>query len=153
VAALVLVGSTSTACAVGRPQAFTARSNSFCSEALTSIDKLDEPRSPLAQMQYAIDRYTIMEKTVSELTESRLPAGNTGDALDAGWLRPARTDVTAGRDELGGLRTAFRSGDAATTDQAFRVARNIGTNGIDLPLLRTHGLDRCVTLFSPTDAT
>ena len=148
----MLVGSISTACAVGRPQAFTARSNSFCSDALTSIAKLDEPHSSLAQMRYAVDRYTIVEKAVSELTESRLPGGTTGDALDNGWLRPARSDLTTGRGELGGLRDAFRSGNAAATDQAFAVARNIGTRGIDTTLLRAHGLYRCATLFSPTDA-
>jgi hypothetical protein len=137
-------------CAVGRPQAFTARSNSFCSDALIGIGKLRDPHTPLEQMQYALDRYTLVEKAVSELTDSSLPGGSTGDELRTKWLRPARAALTQGRTVLAGLREVIHDGDSASITRAFDVARNIGTEGTDTSLLRTRGLNRCASLFSPS---
>jgi hypothetical protein len=137
-----------TGCALGRPQAFTARSNSFCSDALRGIDKLPAPATTLQQMQFATDRYTIVEKAVSELTDSRLPGGRVGDDLRARWLRPARADLSQGRVVLGQLRDALRAEDAAAATGAFDRARAVGTAGVDTTMLRTQGLDRCAVLFT-----
>jgi hypothetical protein len=130
--------------------AFTARSNSFCSDALTSISKLEAPSTPLRQIQYATDRYTALEKAVSELTDSSLPGGNTGNELRARWLRPARTALAGGRSTMLQLRNAVHAGNAPAAQVAFATARNVGIQGVDTGLLRTTGLDKCATLFSPS---
>lgn len=130
--------------------AFTARSNSFCSDALTSIAKLDSPSTPLRQIQYATDRYTALEKAVSELTDSSLPSGNTGKELRDHWLRPARTALASGRTTMLQLRDAVHAGNAAAAQVAFASARSVGTHGVDTSLLKTKGLDKCATLFSAT---
>jgi hypothetical protein len=133
--------------------AFTARSNSFCSDALTVISKLTTPDTPLRQIQYATDRYTALEKTVSELTDASLPGGTTGDALRQRWLRPARAALDHGRLQLQQLRDAVHSDDTTGAREAFATARNVGLQGVDTALLRASGLDRCATLFTPTPST
>lgn len=132
--------------------AFTARSNSFCSDALTAIAKLPTPTSPLQKMQYATDRYTIVEKAVSELTDSSLPSGANGAALRDHWLRPARASLDAGRATMTTLRDAVHSGDTAATGPAFAATRSVGTAGVDTDLLRARGLDRCAVLFTPDES-
>jgi hypothetical protein len=135
---------------VGRPLAFTARSNSFCSDALTSISKFDAPTTPLRQIQWATDRYTVLDKTVSELTDGSLPGGSTGTALRRNWLEPARASLAAGRQTMLQLRDAVHADDARAADVAFVAARNVGVTGVDTSLLRTRGLDKCATLFTPS---
>jgi hypothetical protein len=146
-AALLLAG-----CAVGRPTGFTARSNSFCADGTRSIAALKQPTDPLMQMQYATDRYTAVEHTVSELTDSNLPGGSIGAQLRSGWLRPARASLVAGRVTLEQLRTAVNAGDPAAATTAFIRAEAIGTQGVDTSLLSARGLSDCVHLFTPGNA-
>ena len=145
---MLVVLLTSTACTVGRPMAFTARTNSFCSDAVTGIAKLAEPTSPIEQMQYAMDRYTIVEKAVSELTDSRLPGGTSGQQLRERWLRPARAALDRGRTALQDLRDAVHAHDVGAATTEFAAARSVGIEGVDTALLSAKGLGRCATLFS-----
>jgi hypothetical protein len=96
----------------------------------------------------ATDRYTILEKAVSELTDSALPAGHGGDQLRTQWLRPARASLRAGRAVLVQLRDDERSDAVGAATADYQRARAIGTGGVDAALLRRDGLDRCATLFS-----
>jgi hypothetical protein len=150
-ALLALVGLLAlSACAVGRPQAFTARSNSFCSDALRTITSLKTPSTPLTQIQYATDRYTALERAVSELTDSSLPGGGRGGELRDQWLRPARSSLKQGRQPLLALKNAVHADDASAAATAFRAARIVGTAGVNTSLLRSNGLVTCATLFTPT---
>lgn len=139
-----------TGCALGRPQAFTARSNSFCTDALTGIDKLHPPTTGLQQIRFATDRYTAVEKAVSSLTTMSLPSGATGAALRERWLRPARASLAEGRTQMKALRDAVHDHDATLATTTFASARNVGTSNVDISLLRSEGLDRCATLFTPS---
>jgi hypothetical protein len=136
-------------CAVGRPTGFTARSNSFCSDALTSIAKLKTPTDLKMQIQYATDRYTAVEHTVSELTDSSLPSGSAGQELRTGWLRPARASLLAGRSNLEQLRIAVNAGNTDAAATAFAQTESIGTQGVDTSLLAGRGLADCARLFTP----
>ncbi len=142
VAALLLAG-----CAVGRPSGFAGRSNSFCSDAVTAIAALSKPTTPKQQLQYATDRYTAMDKTISELTDSALPGGDLGSELRTKWLRPARASLTAGRATLGELRDAVRGGSSSTS--AYARTQLIGTEGVDTDLLTQQHLTTCARLFTP----
>jgi hypothetical protein len=137
-------------CAVGRPLAFTARSNSFCSDALTSIAKFDAPTTPLRQIQWATDRYTVLDKAVSELTDGSLPGGSTGTELRRRWLEPSRASLADGRHAMRQLSDAVHDKNAQAAGVAFVAARNVGLAGVDTSLLRTQGLDKCATLFTPS---
>jgi len=117
-----------TSCAVGRPQGFTSRTNSFCSDALAS--------------------YSALEKAVSQLTDSSLPGGETGAALRERWLRPARTSLTEGRATLRQLRDAVHDDNRTAADAAFASTRQVGRAGVDTAWLSASGLDRCATLFT-----
>ena len=128
--------------------AFTARSNSFCSDALASIAKFDAPTTPLRQIQWATDRYTVLDKTVSELTDGNLPGGTTGTELRRRWLEPARASLANGRQAMLTLRDAVHDNNAQAAGTAFVGARNVGVTGVDTSLLRTQGLDKCATLFT-----
>jgi hypothetical protein len=142
-AAFLLVG-----CAVGRPTSYTGRSNSFCADALSTIATLTSPRNPRGQMQYAVDRYTALERTVSELTDSALPAGSTGRQLRDRWLRPARTSLADGRTMLGQLQQEVSADDRVGAAKAFETASTVGIDGVDITLLKARGLTRCATLFT-----
>ena len=144
-AALLLAG-----CAVGRPTSYAGRSNSFCGDALTTIAKLKPPTDPRSQMQYAIDRYSAVEKTVSELTDSSVPGGSAGQHLRERWLRPARTSLADGRAVLERLQEAVSAGDRPAAAKAFEAASAVGISGVDAALLETLGLTRCATLFTPS---
>ncbi len=152
---------TVTGCAVRRPTGFTGRSDSFCSDAMKVIAGLSAPTEPAKQLQYALDRYTAVEKAVSELTDSSLPGGSAGDQLRARWLRPARASLTDGRAALVRLRTAVnavspadrdRTTSASSSAAAFELTQAIGTQGVDVGLLRAHGLTQCAALFTPGSA-
>ena len=135
-------------CAVGRPSGFVGRSNSFCSDALTTIGALVKPTTTKAQLQYATDRYTAMDKTISELTDSTLPAGSVGSELRTKWLRPARASLTAGRSALETLRRDLSSHSSSTA--AFARTQQIGVEGVDTDLLAAQHLTTCARLFTPT---
>lgn len=141
--------------ALGRPRAFTARSNSFCADAWATITTLVGPSDPKRQIRYATDRYTAIEHAVSALTDSTLPSGATGQALRAHWLRPARASLLAGRAPLQNLRVAVNRADTTgsaaltLTTAAFAPTQSIGTQGVDLALLRRSGLNQCARLFTP----
>ncbi len=149
--ATVLGGSILSGCAVGRPLGFTGRSDSYCSDALRIIGRLDRPQTSLEQIQYATDRYTALEKTVSELTDSPLPGGTTGDGYRTHWLRPARASLASGRTVLASLQAAVAAGDAPAATRSFEAALTIGTAGVDVGLLSRHGLNQCARLFTATD--
>ncbi len=138
-------------CAVGRPTSFTARSNSFCSDSLKVIAGLKPPSSPLRQIQYATDRYTTVEKTVSELSTSRRPGGEVGAELEQRWLGPARASLLAGRTPMTDLRDAVHGANAPAASTAFASARNAGTQGVDTALLRSLSLTDCAELFTPVE--
>jgi hypothetical protein len=139
-----------TGCDVGRPTSFTGRSNSFCSDTVHQISALKPPLTPKAHLQYATDRYTAVEHLVSELTDSSLPGGSTGQQLRSRWLRPARASLTAGRTVLADLRSAVLADDNASITTTFAATNAIGTAGVDLNLLRAHGLNTCARVFTPT---
>jgi hypothetical protein len=131
---------------------FTARSNSFCADASTSIAKLKTPTEPKAQLQYAMDRYAAMEKAVSELTDSSLPGGDQGEQLRAQWLRPARASLKEGLGTLEQLRQAIKAEDRERVQSAYQRSRNIGTDEQAANLLDTDGLTACSRLFRPEAA-
>jgi len=136
-------------CTVGRPSGFTARSNDTCRDATKVIDALHVPRDPVTALGYALDRYTAVERAVSTLTDSSLPAGQRGRELRERWMRPARASLEAAGDELLRLRDAVRRHDDGAVAQAFADASDAGTHGVDTTLLRTRGLTDCATLFTP----
>jgi hypothetical protein len=139
-----------TGCDVGRPSGFTGLSNSFCSDTVHQISALKPPLTPKAHLQFATDRYTAVEHLVSELTDSSLPGGSEGQQLRGQWLRPARASLTAGRTVLAELRSAVLADDSASIATTFAASNAIGTAGVDLALLRAHGLTTCARAFTPT---
>lgn len=146
---ILAAGLTLTGCAVGRPLGFSDRTDSFCGDALTAISKLAPPVTLGDKMRFATDRYTAFERTVSELTDSSLPGGPSGQQLRERWLRPARVSLQAGRVVLAQLQTAVQAHDSPTADRAFARSVSIGTEGVDDGLLRQRGLTTCATLFAP----
>jgi hypothetical protein len=145
VAVVLLAG-----CAVGRPLSFTGRTNSFCTDANHLVSTLKAPTTPKAHLQYATDRYTAIEHLVSELTDGSLPAGTTGQQLRADWLRPARASLLSGRSVLADLRAAIKADNSTSIASTFTQSNAIGTAGVDVGLLRAHGLTACVPAFTPT---
>lgn len=149
-------------CDLGHPGGFTARSNSYCAASAKQIAALSTPHTAKAQLQYAMDRYTIMEHLVSVMTDSSLPGGTAGAQLRAGWLRPARASLTDGRTVLADLRAAVNTHPAATAPAGpaagtqptelteFDDALAIGTQHVDTDLLRSRGLVDCAKVFEPT---
>ncbi|HEY2984092.1 MAG TPA: hypothetical protein VGJ38_08070 [Jatrophihabitantaceae bacterium] len=146
---VVAVAVTLTGCTVGRPSGFTARSDDTCRDATKVIEALHAPRDAVTALGYALDRYTAVERAVSTLTDSSLPAGQRGRELRERWLRPARASLEAAGDELLRLRDAVRRHDDGAVAQAFADASEAGTHGVDTTLLRARGLTDCATLFSP----
>ncbi len=144
VAAVAVAG-----CSVGQPTGFVSRSNDTCATATKVVDALKAPRDPGAALAYALDRYTALEHAVSTLTDSSLPGGKSGRDLRERWLRPARASLRAGDDEMARLRDAVRRRDDAAAAVAFGSAAMAGTSGVDTTLLRTRGLIKCATLFTP----
>ncbi len=138
-----------TGCTVGRPSGFTARSNDTCRDATKVIEALHAPRDAVTALGYALDRYTAVERAVSTLTDSSLPAGQRGRELRERWLRPARGSLEAAGAELLRLRDAVRRHDNGAVAPAFADASEAGTNGVDTTLLRARGLTDCATLFTP----
>jgi hypothetical protein len=138
------------ACNLGHPGGFTAGSNAFCRQTSVAIAKLTRPASPKAQLQYATDRYTLVERLVSEMTDSSLPGSTFGHQIRDQWLRPARTSLVAGRTVLVDLRTAVNAHDAAAATSQFGRSQAIGTQGVDTGLLQAHGLGDCAKVFEPT---
>jgi hypothetical protein len=146
-AALALAGLTS--CAVGQPSGFTARSNATCASASAAIAKLAAASDPPAALRYALDRYVIVEKAVSTLTDSSLPNGQLGDELRDRWLRPARASLATATTTLEDLRQAVRHGNRDAAASAFAAAVITGAAGVDAGYLRSQRLDRCAALFTP----
>jgi hypothetical protein len=138
------------ACNLGHPGGFTAGSNAFCRQASAAIAKLDRPDSPKEQLQYATDRYTVVERLVSEMTDSSRPGATFGRQVRDDWLRPARASLVAGRTVLIDLRAAVTTSDAGAAASAFDRSQAIGTQGVDTGLLRAHGLLDCAKVFQPT---
>jgi hypothetical protein len=138
------------ACNLGHPAGFVAGSNAFCSQAATQIGKLDRPKTLKEQIQYATDRYTIVERLVSEMTDSSLPGGTDGAQLRAEWLQPARASLTDGRTVLAALSSAVGDHDTASATKEFTASLAIGTSGVDTALLQAHRLDSCAKVFEPT---
>lgn len=147
VAALCLAGAVLAGCDLGHPGGYVARSNSYCNQTSTQLAKLDVPETAKEQLGYAIDRYTLIERLVSEMIESSLPSGDEGRQLRDRWLTPARLSLTDGHDALTRLRVAVESADRPAADAAFAQARLLGTTDVDVGLLRARGLTRCATLF------
>jgi hypothetical protein len=143
------VVATLTGCTVGGPTGFTARSDHTCREATNAIGALDAPHDAVTTLAYALDRYTAVERAVSTLTDSSLPAGQRGRELRERWLRPARASLEAADDELLRLRDAVRHRDDGAVAQAFADAAEAGTQGVDTTLLRARGLTDCAALFTP----
>jgi hypothetical protein len=137
-------------CNLGHPGGFTAGSNAFCRQTSVAIAKLTRPSSPKAQLQYATDRYTLVERLVSEMTDSSLPGSTFGHQVRDEWLRPARASLVAGRSVLVDLRAAVNSHDAAAAAAQFEQSQAIGTHGVDTGLLRAHDLSDCAKVFQPT---
>jgi hypothetical protein len=137
-------------CDLGHPGGFTAGSNSFCGAASKQIGQLARPTTPKAQLQYATDRYTVIEHLVSETTDSSLPGGTEGAQVRDHWLRPARASLVQGRSVLVALRDAANQHDVAGADVQFGHSLAIGTQDVDTSLLRTHGLTQCANVFEPT---
>jgi hypothetical protein len=137
-------------CDVGQPSGFTARSEYFCHQASTQIGQLKTPATPKAQLQFATDRYTVVERLVSQLTDSSLPGSSTGTELRERWLRPARASLVDGRSVLVALRTAANTDDREAADTAFARSLSIGTGAVDTALLRSRGLQDCAQVFAPT---
>lgn len=135
-------------CTVGRPSGFSARSNDTCRDATAVIDALDAPHDAVSTLGYALDRYTAVERAVSTLTDSSLPAGQRGRELRERWLRPARASLQAAGDELSRLRDAVRHDDDGAVAQAFADASEAGTAGVDATMLRAQGLTDCAALFT-----
>jgi hypothetical protein len=138
------------ACDLGHPGGFTAGSNSFCGAAAKQISQLTRPTSPKTQLQYATDRYTVIEHLVSEMTDSSLPGGTEGTQVRDHWLRPARASLVDGRSILVALRAAANAHDVAGADVQFGRSLAIGTQDVDTSLLRVHGLTQCANVFEPT---
>jgi hypothetical protein len=139
-------------CDLGHPGGFTAGSNSFCGAAAKQISKLTRPTGPKQQLQYATDRYTVIEHLVSEMTDSSLPGGTEGAQVRDHWLRPARASLADGRSILVALRAAANDHDAAAANAQFVRSLAIGTDDVDTALLRAHGLTQCAEVFEPTPA-
>jgi hypothetical protein len=137
-------------CDLGHPGGFTAGSNSYCGQTSTAIEKLKHPDGPKAQLQYATDRYALIERLVSEMTEASLPGATKGARIRTDWLQPARTSLVRGRDVLAELRDAANAHDTAAADTAFSQSLAVGTVGVDTQLLRDDGLGKCAIVFAPT---
>jgi hypothetical protein len=150
VVALVLLVPLLGGCNLGHPGGFTAGSNAFCRQTSVAIAKLSRPTSPKAQLQYATDRYTLVERLVSEMTDSSLPGAMFGRQVRAQWLQPARTSLGTGRSVLVDLRTAVNAHDAGAASSEFDRSQAIGTQGVDTGLLQAHGLGDCAKVFQPT---
>jgi hypothetical protein len=139
----------SAGCSVGRPTGFAARSNDTCATATKTIAALRDPHDATSALAYALDRSTAVERAVSTLTDSSLPGGQAGQDLRERWLRPARSSLRAGDDDLVRLRDATRRHDVAGAVTAFGSAAAAGTSGVDTELLRSRGLTKCAGLFTP----
>ncbi len=137
-----------TGCDLGHPGGYVARSNSYCAQTSRAIAGLARPVTADQQLRFALDRYTLVEKLVSEMTDSARPGGGTGATLDADWLVPARRSLADGRTDLAGLRAAVRS--HTPTAAAFARTLAIGTVGVDTTSLRTLHLSDCALTFTPT---
>jgi hypothetical protein len=139
-----------TACDLGHPGGFTAGSNAFCGAAAKQVSNLARPTSPKEQLQYATDRYTVIEHLVSEMTDSSLPGGTEGAQVRDHWLRPARASLADGRSILIALQATANEHDVVGADAQFSRSLAIGTDGVDTALLRAHGLTQCANVFEPT---
>jgi hypothetical protein len=137
-------------CDLGHPGGFVARSNSYCAGSTKQISALKTPATPKEQLQYATDRYAIVEHLVSVMTDSSLPGGTDGSTLDDDWLRPARASLTEGRSVLADLRTAVDRKNGADASAEFGQSLAIGTQNVDTGVLRSRGLADCAKVFEPT---
>ncbi len=145
-ALLVLSG-----CTLGQASSFTGRADDACAKASSAIRALDPPTDGVPALSYALDRYTDIERLVSEVAEDvGFPGGASGTALKQRWIAPARASLKAGLDELEALREAVRAvpADHAAIASALAVAGRAGTGGVDVAYLAAHGLAACAATFS-----
>lgn len=152
VAALGFVAAAVAGCAPSS-DAFAARSDASCAKAQRAIDQLavrgdTATGTPAAALRTAIDRYTIVERLVSEISEGKLPSGAEGRRLQASWIDPSRASLTDRRSDLDALSRAVDDGRNAEVPALAAAASLAGTDGVDAAYLGQLGMPACSALFA-----
>ena len=151
-AAILAIGGL-TGCTLGESSTFAGRGQDSCEKTSSQIAALTRPISPVDRIGYALDRYTDVERLVSEISSDvSFPGGIRGATLRRGWLEPSRASLREGRVHLQALRVAVQSGDRAEQDRAFAESIRAGTVGVEPAALKANGLTSCVAVFAPSVA-
>lgn len=136
---------TLSACAVGQPHSFTARTEKSCASAARAIAADTPVKDPLG---YAIDRFAAIDRLLVIVSTDRgFPGGTDGATLHATWIRPARTSLKAARPSLDTLRQVA-SRRTPRRARVFAIAARAGAAGVRTSTLRRVGLPQCAALFN-----
>lgn len=136
------------------PSSFASDSDAACEKAQHAIRDLatsgdTATGAPVAALRTQIDRYTIVERLVSQISEGGLPSGDEGRRLQSSWIDPSRASLTDRRADLAALSSAVDDGrDAAVPGLAAQAAL-AGTDGVDAGYLEQQGMPACAALFAP----
>jgi hypothetical protein len=150
VLAALLALSSVASCAVGQPREFTARANQLCADVGQNVSQLQTATEGTEALHWSMTRYTDIEHLVALLTDDRaIPGGPSGEELRNRWLRPARTSLARGLDDLERLRQAIHH-DPAAVGPALTASLRAGTAGVDTAYLDRAGLPACAVTFTAT---
>jgi hypothetical protein len=142
-----------TGCTLGQSSSFSGRAEASCRQASADIKTASPTSDPVALLGNALDRYTDVERVVSEIaSDVSFPGGARGQTLRSDWLEPARSSLRTGRDDLDTLRAAVRSGDRTAQITAYQAALTAGTVGVKPASLQALDLPACATLFTAPPA-
>ncbi|MCW2529535.1 MAG: hypothetical protein JWM76_4395 [Pseudonocardiales bacterium] len=138
-----------TGCTLGQSSSFTGRADASCRQASDDISKASPTADPVTMLGDALDRYTDVERVVSEIaSDVSFPGGARGRTLRSDWLEPARRSLRTGRDDLDTLRAAVRTGDRTEQATAYHAALTAGTVGVKPASLQALDLPSCAALFA-----
>jgi hypothetical protein len=133
-----------TACDLGQPRNFTARTEKYCAAATRAIAADIPVTDPVA---FAIDRFAALDRVLATVSTDRgFPGGANGATLHAAWVVPARASLKAARPSLDALRQVAGTPTARRT-RLFAVAARAGDGGVRISVLRRLQLPQCATLF------
>jgi hypothetical protein len=150
IAGLTACSLTATACTLGQATSFSGRADAACRQVADEVGPVPANPDPTEQLQYALDRYTDVERAVAEISSDvAFPGGARGRALRRDWIDPAEQSLRDGWDDLRRLSRAVAAGDDERAAAEFTAARSAGTAGVRPATIRAAGLDACAQLFTP----
>lgn len=122
----------------------------ICTDVVTGTGAIPAYRTsdPTSAVQYALARFTLVERAVSTAREASLP---TADAttLRHVWLEPAVTSLATWSVRLETLRVAAVARNSTALAAALPPALAVGTVGVDVGALGRAGLPSCARAFTP----